>query len=81
VKCSRCFHGVGEHLLCRAHGGPDGWTAGAYKLKPRPEPSMPVEAIGNLQHPWWDFLDAQHVPPSRLRSYSVKANALKELVP
>jgi hypothetical protein len=52
----RCFHIVGENLLCREHGGEDIWLPGAYK--------QPVRAIDyppspiNFRDPWWDFMDA-----------------------
>ena len=83
MTCSRCFHAVGEHLLCRNHGGPSGWTSGAYKLKPKPQSEpMPSEAIGNLQHHWWDFLDQTDAAPSRIGTYKVAATkALKEFIP
>jgi hypothetical protein len=57
VPCSRCFHIIGEHLLCLDHGGESGWSAGAHRWKPKPVDLPPVEAMGNLWHPWWNFHD------------------------
>ena len=57
MACSRCFHIVGEHYLCREHGGEDGFSAGFYKLQQRALDFPPSEAMNNYQHPWFDFLD------------------------
>ena len=56
MSCPRCFHIIGEHLLCQDHGGDSGWTAGASKLKGMAA-TCPSEAVYDFQHPWWDWLD------------------------
>jgi hypothetical protein len=58
LQCPRCFHVIGEHYLCREHGGEDGWSLGAYRLKPKVREACPPEAVDDLWHPWWSFLDA-----------------------
>jgi hypothetical protein len=57
MVCLRCFHIVGEHYLCREHGGEDGFSAGFYKLKQQPRDFPPPEAMNNPCHSWFDFLD------------------------
>ena len=57
MGCPNCFHAVGEHHLCRQHGGGDCWSAGAYKLKPRVRDFPPLEAIDDYSHPWYAFVD------------------------
>ena len=55
--CPKCFHIVGEHYLCREHGGEDGFCAGFYKLKQQPRDFPPLEALYDYTHPWFNFLD------------------------
>jgi len=57
VICPRCFHNIGEHLLCREHGGEDGWSAGAYQWKPPARDLPPREALSNVNHVWFSFID------------------------
>jgi hypothetical protein len=57
MACSRCWHIIGEHYLCRDHGGDEGFSAGALKLQSKAPSLPPPEAMHNLQHPWWNFLD------------------------
>lgn len=55
AQCKRCFHIIGEHLLCLKHGGESGFSKAAEKLKLNPidYPPMPE----NFDDPWWNFLD------------------------
>ena len=57
MTCSRCFHIVGERHMCALHGGGPYWSVGAYKWQPRPRDYPPPEAMNNLHHLWWGFLD------------------------
>ena len=53
TSCPRCFHIIGEHLLCLEHGGEYAFTGGKPKIPDLPPP----EAIYDFQHSWWSFLD------------------------
>ena len=55
--CNRCFRVVGEYHRCAWHGGEPAFTAGVSRWKSKPPDFPPPEAIGNLWHPWWNFLD------------------------
>ena len=57
VTCKRCFHAIGEHYLCRDHGGEPGFSAMVGKWKPPAKEPFPGEAEGNWQHGYWTFLD------------------------
>ena len=57
MVCPRCFHIIGEHYLCREHGG-DFSEKEARRPRLRPADECPPEALYNLQHPWWAFLDS-----------------------
>jgi hypothetical protein len=57
MTCPRCWHVIGEHYYCRDHGGDDGFNLEVRKWKPKPIDLPPPEALDNLWHPWWRFLD------------------------
>lgn len=54
-SCPRCFHNIGEHYLCRDHGGESGFMDAAYRLPQKMQDSPPDGADYN--HPWFDFLN------------------------
>lgn len=56
MVCPHCFHTIGEHYLCRLHGGKDGFSAGAAKWKPKPLDLPPMPE--NFRDAWWDFIDS-----------------------
>lgn len=76
MTCSRCWHIIGESYLCRQHGGEDGFTAGAYKLKDKPIGYPPSE---DFEGPWFDFLDS--VPASRAVRMKHGKVMFEEMVP
>jgi hypothetical protein len=57
AHCPRCFHIIGEHLYCKDHGGVFE-SAKVDKTPPKPLDPCPPEAIYDLNHVWWNFLDA-----------------------
>ena len=57
MSCPRCFHIIGEHYLCLDHGGEQGFSAGALRIKPRVPDFPPAEALLSFNHPWWGFID------------------------
>ena len=76
MRCPDCWNIIGEHYLCMAHGGEGGFSPGAAKWKARPLDYPPAEAIGNLQHPWWNFLADQ---PARFKGRQTQL--FEEMVP
>ena len=54
MRCSRCFHIVGEHLLCRHHD-PD--FKGSKWPKEKPKTDVQVN-WSDLSGPEWDFLES-----------------------
>ena len=55
-SCPRCFHKIGEHLYCKEHGG-DFEHEKVDKSPHKPIDPCPPEAVWNLNHEWWNFLD------------------------
>ena len=55
-RCPKCFHIIGEHYLCRDHGG-EFETAKVDKSPPKPKYPCPPEAIWYFHHEFYDFLD------------------------
>lgn len=78
-ECKRCFHIIGEHLLCREHGGESGWSQMAYLHRPKPIDLCPPEEMNDYKHPWWDFLD-DAAPQLRTKKKSQQA-FLEEAIP
>ena len=75
-KCPRCWHVIGEHLLCRNHGVVNAWGAGAYRWTPKPIEPCPPEAENDYTHEWWSFLDVVEMP---LKSRS--GGSMGEIIP
>jgi hypothetical protein len=53
MTCPRCWHIIGEYLLCRDHGGGNCWSKGAPKSPNLDAPPEPVD----INDPWFDFLN------------------------
>lgn len=76
--CKRCFHVIGEHLLCLEHGGESPWSPLAYRHKSKPVDPCPPEAANDYKHPWYSFLDGV---PQQLATKKGPKNLFSEVVP